>query len=91
MHMLFVPIIRQVGYYLALHHGFSISSFWKSNFLEVGVHIKVKFVGNQSSTKKNDFYVLDLSIDVLSIYFIIKFTFVKSKKKWSSLSNSPIF
>lgn len=49
----------------------------------MGVHIKVKFVGNQSSTKKNDFYVLDynLSIDVLSIDFIIKFTFVKSKNK----------
>lgn len=78
MHMLFVPIIRQVG----SSSWFSISSFWKSNFLEVWVHIKVKFVGNQSSTKKNDFYVLNLSIDVLSIDFIIKFTFVKSKKKW---------
>lgn len=84
MHMLFVHIIRQVGYYWALHHSFSISSFWKSNFLEVGVHIKVKFVGNQSSTKKNDFYVLNynLSIDVLSMDFIIEFTFVKSKNKW---------
>lgn len=50
----------------------------------MGVHIKVKFVGNQSSTKKNDFYVLNhnLSIDVLSMDFIIEFTFVKSKNKW---------
>lgn len=51
----------------------------------MGVHIKVKFVGNQSSTKKNDFYVLNYNlsiiIDVLSMDFIIEFTFVKSKNK----------